>query len=493
MDNEKENKEIEFDPSESEAFYENLDAALGLDNDSLEAEPELPEISLDDEISGIKIGVEEAPSMNEDDLFAGVDAALSEQIAQEFGSDSVPETGAGLEKEPKNNKFAAVFRQIPTWTKVLVSVILVILLSVGLLFGTKPGRSLISHVVVDTLFKDVNVVPDDPTPTPGEPTPGADITGEPTPGIITEPTPGGNTENQGNPDNQNPEVTNTPTLTPVPTIAISTNKIMQDEDVVNILLLGEENMAGAVRGRTDAILVASLNKNTGKIKLVSFLRDSYVQIPGKQDDRLNAAYTYGGAKLMMETIEKNFRIKLDGYVLINFSGFENMIDDLGGLRISLTARESEYLNTTPKKYISKPEERNTIAGYQNMTGSQVLGYCRLRYVPTENGLQNDVGRAYRHRVVLKALFDKYKEKGLVELLSVMKQCFSYVTTSESVRELAPDCLQIVVEKHNFDFDTLQIPKAGHHSDVTIAGKAVLSVFPDNADILQEFLYEGEME
>jgi len=490
MDNEKENKEIEFDPTKSDAFYENLEAALKFDADDSMNQQDFMDISLDDEINSIQIGAEnESPASDEDALFAGVDAALTEQIAQEFGKD--PETGAGLVDEMKPNKATGFLKKIPTWAKVLVSVIMVVLLSVGFLFGTKPGRSFISKVVVDILFKDVTIEPDEPTPPVTEQTPGTTIVPGPTGGMENTVTPGITPDITQEPTTDPNGSNETTDLTPVPTIVESNVAVMQDENVVNVLLLGEENMRNATRGRTDAILVASLNKKTGEISLVSFLRDTWVQIPGKPDDRLNAAYTHGGAKKMMETIEKNFKIKLDGYVLINFEGFENMIDELGGLRISLTAKESDYLNK--EDYISKPEERNTVAGYQNMTGSQVLGYCRVRHVPTENGLKNDIGRSYRHRVVLKALFDKYKEKGMVELLSVMYKCFEYVTTTESVYAMAPDCLQIVMEKRNFDIQTLQIPKSGHYSDTKISGKAVLSFFPDNIDILQDFLYDLEEE
>ena len=214
-----------------------------------------------------------------------------------------------------------------------------------------------------------------------------------------------------------------------------------------------------------------------------------MQIPGRSDDRLNASYGYGGAKLIMQTIEENFRVKLDGYVVVDFSGFEDMIDKLGGLTISLTAKESEYLNKTA--YISKPSERNTVAGSQTLTGSQVLGYCRVRYVPTENGLHDDFGRTYRHRVVLKALLKKYKDKSLTELLSVMNKCFKYVTASESLKEVAADCLQVVMEHKDFDMDTLRIPKNGHYSDEKIQGKAVIVADSDNINILQEFLYGTE--
>ena len=465
-------EELEFDPTESEAFYSNLEAAIGLGD-----EPETPDVSeilLAGELfGGADDDYQEETDSKEDDLFAGVDAALAEQIAQEFGSEE--ETGSAKEKEP--NKFLSTWNLIPNWTKILVGVILAVLISVGLLFGTSGGRKLVYKVIVGIAF---NWVEEDPEEN-------QEITSAPIEESTPTPTPV-----QDNGDNQNPDTTPEPTVDPVltpeatPTPAIT---IMDDEDIINVLLLGEENIYNAKRGRADAIIVVSVDLNGGPLKMVSFQRDLYVSIPGYADDKLNAAYAYGGSKLIMETIENNFGIDIDAYVKVNFAGFENIIDQLGGLRLSLTAKESEYLNTT--KYISKPEERNTVAGYQTMTGSQVLGYCRVRYVPTAEGLANDRGRNYRHRVVLQAIFNKYKEKSFAELATVMRQCFNYVTVSSNLEELAVDCLQAVTEKQMFTIDTLQIPKTNLYNDPLINGQKVIVAFPENVDALQDFLYGDE--
>ena len=459
-------EEQEFDPTESEAFYSNLEAAIGLGDE--QDIPDVSEILLSGELfGGAEEDYQEESFSQEEVLFAGVDAALAEQIAQEFGGDE--ETGSTKEQEP--NKFKSTWNLIPNWTKILVGVILAVLISVGLLFGTSGGRRLVYKVIVGIAFDWAEEDPEEntevtppaeqstPTPTPMEEVVDPDITPEPT----TDPEP-------------------TPDTTPTPAITI-----MDDEDIINVLLIGEENIYNATRGRADAIIVVSVNLNGGPLKMVSFQRDLFVTIPEREkDDKLNAAYAYGGSKRLVETIENNFGIDIDGYVKVNFAGFENIIDQLGGLRLSLTARESEYLNTT--EYISKPEERNTVAGYQTMTGSQVLGYCRVRYVPTAEGLTNDRGRNYRHRVVLQAIFNKYKEKSFAELATIMRQCFGYVTVPSNLEELAVDCLQAVTEKKMFTIDTLQIPQTNLFNDPLIDGQKVIVAFPENVDILQEFLY-----
>ncbi len=475
--------EAEFDPTESEEFYSNLEAAIGAGEEPEDAD--IPELLLTEDIFG-GAGEDEYPTgetfgMEDDVLFAGVDAALTEQIEQEFGRNT--EISSTEEKEP--NKIVSGWKAIPTWTKVLVGVILAVLISVGLLFGTAGGRRIVYKVIVGIAFDWLPVDPEDPneiTPTP-EIT--LTVTPEPTENPVLTPEP--TTEPDQNPD-ATPEPTVDPMLTPEPTATPTPSiKIMDDEDIINVLLLGEENIYGANRGRTDAIIVVSVDLNGGPLKMISFQRDLYVQIPGYADDKLNAAYAYGGAKLMMETIEKNFGIDIDSYVKVGFDGFENIIDQLGGLRLSLTARESEYLNTT--RYISKPEERNTVAGYQTMTGAQVLGYCRVRYVPTAEGLTNDRGRNYRHRVVLQAIFDQYKEKNFAELATVMRQCFNYVSVPANLENLAVDCLQAVIEKRMFSIETMQMPQSKLYKDATIGGKEVIVFYPEAVDRLQDFLYE----
>lgn len=502
MKENKEKNEIEFDPTESEEFYKNLELALtpaepepekwkptveedaawiaisepeaaaAEENAKADAETEkkipatdaddedLPELVLSDDLFRVDSGEESFQEKEPaDEVLLGINAALAEQMEHEFGR------GIFEEEKPKG-KVAAFLATIPRWTKVLVTVMLTLIVGCSLLFGTKGGRGLIYRGITEFIFAKITTIPDNPDSpdTPDDPNYLVTITPAPTETVD-------------------------PEATPVPTIAIPTGEA-KDESVINILLIGEENIFGSSRGRADSIMLASLDKDGGPLKLVSFLRDLYVSIPGYPDDKLNAAYAHGGAKLLMETLEKNFKVDIDGYVIIDFSGFETIIDKLGGLEIELTKAESDYLNTT--KYISKVEERNTVPGKQKMTGSQVLGYCRVRAVPTPNGLVYDFGRTYRQRLVLQKLFNKYKEKNIAELLSVMNTCFGYVKTQESLKTIAAECLQTVVENKMFELDTQQIPASGHFGEVKIAGKLVLTFYPDNRDILHDFLYQGRI-
>lgn len=487
-------EEPDFDPTESDDFYNNLEAAIGAEEEFADAE--LPELSLPEDTFILDEAEEQPVDALEAEIFAGVDAALSEQIEQEFGTD--PEESIA---EEKPNRFAAGWKSFPTWAKVLVGVILALLISVGLLFGTARGRELLIDIAVEWAFGKFNEEnPENLTSTPNltitiTPEPTEEITPLPTETPTPEPTvdpnqnPDATPEPTGGPEvtpDVTPEATVSPTPTPWPVA-----KLMDDEDIINVLLLGEENIYKANRGRTDAMILVSINLNGGPLKMVSFQRDLYVNIPGKHPNRLNAAYGKGGYKGVVDTMEQNFGIDIDGYAKVDFKGFENLIDSLGGLRISLTPRESEHLNTT--KYISKPSERNTVAGYQDMTGAQVLGYCRVRLVSTAEGLTGDRGRNHRHRIVLQALFEKFKDQNITQLSKLIDQCAEYVTVSSNLKELCKKGLVAVVEKKMYDIDTMQFPQKGQYENKSVQDEIgndmdIVVYYPGAVDELQKYIY-----
>lgn len=199
------------------------------------------------------------------------------------------------------------------------------------------------------------------------------------------------------------------------------------DDVVNILLAGVEGMHDDEgRGRTDSIMIMSLCKEEKALKLTSILRDSYVQIPGHSNNKINAAYNIGGMPLLVDTIEQNFDIKIDGYIMVGFDGFEAIIDYLGGVKIKISQKEAQYLNTTD--YIDNYWNQNLYAGTVLMNGDQALGYARVRYVETGN-LYGDFGRTKRHRNIINAIFEKLKKESLVNLLGMMPDLMPYVTTN----------------------------------------------------------------
>jgi len=263
-----------------------------------------------------------------------------------------------------------------------------------------------------------------------------------------------------------------------------------EEGVYNVLLMGEEAIgSGSGRGRTDVIVIATLNTVTKEVKLTSLMRDMYVQIPGYQDNKLNSAYEKGGLDLLYETIALNFDLRLDGCAMVNFENFEKIVDKLGGLEITLTEGEAKYLNST--NYISNPLNRNVVAGKQLLNGNQVLGYSRVRKRATITGNNNDYGRTDRHRIVLNAIFDKYKTKSKVELASTMVSLLPMITT-----DIDSGCFELLlntfIEMGTTEMSQLRIPADNAFDDAKVRGMSVL--IPDlsaNREILHSFIFGND--
>lgn len=262
----------------------------------------------------------------------------------------------------------------------------------------------------------------------------------------------------------------------------------KEEGVYNILLLGEEAIgSGSSRGRTDLIIIATLNTVTKEIKLTSLMRDTLVKIPGYNDNKLNSAYEKGGLDLLYETIATNFDIRLDGCAMVNFTNFEKIIDKLDGLEIELTASEARYLNNT--NYISNPQYRNVKEGMNQMNGNQVLGYSRVRKRATINGVNNDYGRTERHRIILEAVFDKYKTESKVELAGIMFSLLPMVTTDISSEHFEV-LLNSFIEMGTLKMEQLRLPIDGSFTDnVKVRGMDVLVPnWNTNISAFHEFVF-----
>lgn len=268
---------------------------------------------------------------------------------------------------------------------------------------------------------------------------------------------------------------------------------MKEEGVTNILLIGNDSRENGEDGRSDAMILLSISNKTKKIYMTSLLRDMYVDIPGHKGNRLNAAYSYGGAELLMETIEQNFDIHISRYVLVNFEAFANLVDAVGGVDLELTSKEVEYVNGYLVEYnilLGRPEGTDYFedlsGGMVHLNGPQALAYCRNRYIGT------DFGRTERQRKVLTEVIHKLP-KGMLtnpkELIDgLMPNLTTNLTQAECYRLslMAPKIL-------TYDIVQNSIPIEGTYKDATIRQMAVLEVdFEANKKFLQENLYgEGD--
>ena len=263
-----------------------------------------------------------------------------------------------------------------------------------------------------------------------------------------------------------------------------------EDGVYNILLLGEEAIGmGDGRGHTDVIVIATMNTNNKTVKLTSLMRDSYVQIPGYNDNKLNSAYAKGGLDLLYETIALNFDIKLDGCVKVNFKNFEKIIDRIGGIDVTLKKVEADYLNTT--NYISNKKYRTVKEGLNHFNGNQALGYARIRHISTITGNNNDYGRTDRHRIILNAIFEKCKAKSKTDLAAMMVDFLPLITTdidAECFKGLLNSFIDMGMSTGTID--QLRIPVNGAFKDnLKIRGMSVVVPdLPKNIEALHSFIF-----
>lgn len=231
------------------------------------------------------------------------------------------------------------------------------------------------------------------------------------------------------------------------------------DEVTNILLIGTDSNSDW--GRSDTLMLLSLDNIHGKIKMTSFLRDTFVSIPGYSPDKLNAAYAYGGTDLCIQTIEYNFGIGIDGYAIVNFKTFRNLIDAIGGVDVYLTQDEIDYINAQLAQnnqggYI--PE--GTTEGYVHLSGRQALWHARNRggEVNGEYFYGTDWDRVDRQQRMFAGIIDGLTSLSFDEVSNMAYTVLPYVTTDLSADELAghisnaPAYLSYSIERATFPTD-----------------------------------------
>jgi len=234
--------------------------------------------------------------------------------------------------------------------------------------------------------------------------------------------------------------------------------ILDNKDIVNILLIGQDKR-DEERQRSDTMILVTINKKTNSIKFTSFMRDLYVQIPGYSDNRMNAAYQLGGMGLLDEVLKVNFGIEVDGNVEVDFSGFIEMIDLVGGVDVELSQEEIDYISVSNKN--------NFKVGINTLNGRQALTHARNRTVGN-----SDYERTERQREVLISLFSKAKESNLKTLLALAEKSCDIITTDMSKKEI----LGYVYNIFSLDIENIQnyrIPQDGAYSSARIREMSVL--------------------
>lgn len=264
---------------------------------------------------------------------------------------------------------------------------------------------------------------------------------------------------------------------------------LKEQGITNVLLIGNDSRTQEGDGRSDAMLLLSINNKSKKIYLTSLLRDMYVEIPGHKANRLNAAYAFGGAELLIETLKLNLGIEVNRYVQVNFQAFANLIDAVGGVDLELTNDEVRYVNGYLVEYNileNRPEGTDyidaTASGMLHLNGPQALAYCRNRYLGT------DFGRTERQRKVLTAAIRQAPMELVTSPDKLMEGIFPNLTTNLTKEE----CMGLSLEAPKvitYEIVSSSIPIEGSYSNATVRKMSVLQVdFEANKAYLQETIF-----
>lgn len=245
-----------------------------------------------------------------------------------------------------------------------------------------------------------------------------------------------------------------------PTTIVNTNIIndFMDDELINILLVGQDRRNGEGRQRSDSMMLCSINTSTKNVSLISFLRDLYVSIPGYSDNRLNAAYSFGGFPLLTETLQENFGVVIDGCFEVDFNGFVELVNQIGGVDLELTDAEAAIVG------IETSEDKC------HLNGKQALTYARIRKI------DSDFQRTNRQRKVLLAAYDKIKNGRISNMVSAIQTALPYLTTDMTNKQIMALGVKLFPLIKNVKIESYQVPPDGTYSDVYINDMAVL--YPD---------------
>lgn len=252
-------------------------------------------------------------------------------------------------------------------------------------------------------------------------------------------------------------------------LGIDTENIVMDNSIKNIALFGVDSRSNSFSGRSDVIMILSVDNRHGKLKLTSILRDSEVTIEGEgyqsyvnYTDKINAAYSLGGPKLAIRTLNQNFGLNIRDYVTVNFAYMAAIVDAFGGVDITMTGEEVYQLNANLwalSQEVEDEKEKGSSSsdtvyaeikatdyipdvngeiniqygeyedGTYHLNGNQAVAYARIRHLDSDNV------RASRQQTVLQALLTSLKKKNIFQLPGLVRKVFSVCETSLNVGDM----------------------------------------------------------
>lgn len=261
---------------------------------------------------------------------------------------------------------------------------------------------------------------------------------------------------------------------------VSRSDLAHSSSVTNILLLGVDarNPKDDTASRSDSMMLISIDKAHNCVKMVSFLRDTWVYIPCiDKKQRLNAACQYDGYNGVVDTIEYNFGIDIDGYVVADFEMFKVLVDSIGGVEVEVSEKEAKEVTSHKGRYGNVKLD----AGKYKLTGEQALAYCRIRKIDT------DFMRAYRQRTVMQAILKSVKSANPIKLVSMASKAAPYIETNLSKAKIISSGLKAL--PCIGDMAEVRVPFDGTWQYATIGGASVITIDVDkNKEQLKDLIY-----
>ncbi len=253
------------------------------------------------------------------------------------------------------------------------------------------------------------------------------------------------------------------------------NKIEKADDkdgITNILLAGVDGNNLEKGNRSDSMMILTIDEKNNDIRITSLARDTYVQIPGYGEEKLTHAYAYGGPALLLQTIDKNFGLKIDKYAVVSFSSFEKIIDAMGGVEIDVLPKEVSYIKGVDS------------AGKQTLNGAEALAYSRIRYADDAYHRDN------RQRTIMQAAYNKLSNNP-GDLMEIGNTILGYTKTNIPPMEIFKLANKVI--KMNFtEFPQLEFPLEGHRDGKIVSkekGWVILWDKEYNNEQLKKFIFD----
>lgn len=261
---------------------------------------------------------------------------------------------------------------------------------------------------------------------------------------------------------------------------------------MQVALFGVDSRQGELsrNTRTDSIIIASINQDTGEVKLVSVFRDTYLNLSNDTYNKCNGAYATGGPEQAIQMLNMNLDLNIQNYITVGFKGVVDTVDSLGGVNIDITSAEISHLNNYQTCIAEDLGIPNVIpvtnTGLQTLDGLQACAYCRIRYTAGD-----DFKRAERQRNVLTQMSERAKASSATTLATIATDAFSNVSTSFDLE----DILEVAANVNNYTVVGSEgFPFADYRTTGTIGNKGSCVIPTDlatNVSQLHNFLFGVE--